>query len=40
MLQRTAADIVGVPNKEVKVKDPKLGQSTGPEIDQFTASQT
>ncbi len=40
MLRRTAADIVGIPNKEIKVHEPKLGQSTGPEIDQFTITKT
>lgn len=40
MLQRTAADIVGIPNKEVKVNEPTLGQRTGPEIDQFTLTKS
>lgn len=38
MLRRTAAEVVGIPNKEIKVQEPKLGQSTGPEIDQFRAT--
>lgn len=40
MLQRTAADIVGIPNKTVKVQEPKLGQPTGPEVDQFTLTKS
>lgn len=40
MLRRTAADIVGIPNKEIKINEPKLGQSTGPETDQFTLTKT
>ena len=35
MFSRTAANIVGVPDKEIKVKEPKITQK-GPEIDQFT----
>lgn len=40
MLRRTAAEVVGIPNKEIKIKEPKLEQSTGPEIDQFTVSRS
>jgi hypothetical protein len=40
MLRRTAADIVGVPNKEIKVDEPRLGRPTGPEIDQFRLTKT
>lgn len=40
MLQKTAADIVGVPNKEIKIKEPRLGEPTGSQIDQFRATRT
>jgi hypothetical protein len=40
MLRRTAADIVGVPNKEIRVDEPRLGQPTGPEVDQFRLTKT
>lgn len=40
MLRRTAADIVGVPNKEIKLYEPNLQKSTGPETDQFTYTKT
>lgn len=40
MLRRTAAEVVGIPNKEIKINEPRLTQATGPEIDQFTISRT
>ena len=48
MLQRTAADIVGVPNTKITVEPvyiflyvkPKQLNKTGNEMDQFTLSQT
>ena len=36
MLQRTAADIVGVENRKIEIKEPSGFNTTGPEIDQFT----
>ena len=40
MLKRTAAEVVGIPNKEIKINEPKLGNATGPETDQFTVSRS
>lgn len=36
MLQRTAADIVGVDNRRIEINEPSGFNTTGPEIDQFT----
>ena len=36
MLQRTAADIVGVDNRKIEVNEPTSFNRTGPEVDQFT----
>ena len=36
VLQRTAADIVGVDNKRIEVREPSDLGRTGPEVDQFT----
>lgn len=30
MLRRTAAEVVGIPNKEIKIHEPRLGEPTGP----------
>ena len=40
MLRRTAAEVVGIPNKEIKINEPRLGDPTGPEVDQFTVSKS
>ena len=40
MLRRTAAEVVGIPNKEIKINEPRVGEATGPEIDQFTITKT
>lgn len=47
MLRRTAADIVGVPNKKIDVRQvdilliqPNLSQTKGPETNQFKETKT
>lgn len=40
MLRRTAAEVVGIPNKEIKIREPRVGEPTGPETDQFTISRS